>query len=236
MDELADVQLNVALVSDDPNTWFVPIGLVRAWDADQTLDADKAFFHWWEELHTNDQRIHEEFGSKRRALLKQLVQEYDAINVDYRDTIDDQRKLREVVVSMVQLNLTTEQVSKILYVPRTKVIRIIAWNQSGGENTHVAARMTAEDLLRNGARCTDAARTVGLPEWVVRRWGVTLGIPVRENGFGMAPRERALELHDQGMKAADITSTLHVEFPNIPVKQVTVYKWINRRKHEREGR
>lgn len=236
MDELADVQLNVALVSDDPSTWNVPVRLVQAWDANQSLNAEEAFFSWWEDLHGNDQRIHEEFGTDRRSILKELVQEYDALSADYTDTLDDQREIRKVVVRMVQLDLTTEQVSKILYVPRTKVIRMIAWNRSDDDNTEITARMTAEDMLRNGARYTDTARLVGLPEWVVRRWGTTLNIPAREGGFGMAPRERGLQLHDEGMKVAQIVEALHKEFPDIPVKRVTVYKWINRRKHEREGR
>ena len=236
MDELQDVKLDVSLVSDDPSTWIVPARLVQTWDANQTLNVEEAFFQWWEDIHGNDQRIHEEFGSERRALLKELVQEYDAINADYTDTLDDQRELRKVVVRMVQLDLTTEQVSKILYVPRTKVIRMIAWNRSSEDGIEVTARMVAEDMLRSGSRYTDTARHVGLPEWVVRRWGTTLNIPAREGGFGMAPRERGLQLYDEGMKVAQIVETLQAEFPEIPVKRVTVYKWINRRKHEREGR
>lgn len=236
MDELEDVQLNVALVLDDPSTWIVPVRLVQSWDANQSLSAEEAFFTWWEDLHGNDQRIHEEFGAERRELLKHLIQEYDSLSANFMDTLEDQREIRSIVVSMVQLNLTTKQVANILYVPRTKVIRMIAWNRSRGDDTEVAARMTAEDMLRNGARYTDTARCVGLPEWVVRRWGNTLNIPANESGFGMAPRERALNLSDQGMKVAQIVETLNVEFPDIPVKRVTVYKWINRRKHEREGR
>lgn len=236
MDELEDVQLNVALVSDDPSTWVVPARVVHTWDANQSLSAEEAFFTWWEDLHGNDQRIHEEFGSKRRELLKNLMQEYDGLNSCYMDTIEDQQSMRSIIVGMVQLDLTTTQVANILYVPRSKVIRMIAWNRSREDDIEVAARMMAEDMLRNGSRYTDTARCVGLPEWVVRRWGVTLNIPVQENGFGMAPRERALELHDQGMKVAQIVETLNTDFPDIPVKRVTVYKWINRRKHEREGK
>lgn len=236
MGELDDVQLDVALVSDDPNTWIVPTSLVAAWDAHQALSADQALFEWWENLHVNDQRIHEAYGSERRAALKELVQEYDAIRADYRDTLDDQRELRRVVVRMIQMDLTTEQVAKILCVPRVNVVRMVAWNSAETQPDEADTRIVAEDMLRAGSRYSEVSRAVGLPEWVVRRWGVTLGIPPREGGLGMAPRNRALELHDQGHNAKRIVEILQQEFPHIEVKRMTVYKWINRRKHEEAGK
>lgn len=235
MSELEDVRLDVALVSNDHATWIVPPRLLHDWDEDQSLNAQQAFFHWWENLHDNDQRIHEEFGAERRAELADLVQQYDALSDNFTDTLDEQREIRTVVLRMVQLDLTTEQVSNILYVPRTKVIRLISWNREN-KDVEVAARMVAEEMLRDGKRYTEVAAFVDLPEWIVRRWGNTLNIPAREGGFGMAPRERGLELHDQGLKVAKIVEILRSEFPSIPVKKMTVHKWINRRKHEREGK
>lgn len=235
MDSLDDVQLDVALVSDEPNTWIVPSSLVRAWDANHELNAEEAFFGWWEHLRFTEQRIHETFGPTRSAELKDLLVQYDSLRHggdDYRDIPDEQRELRRVVVRMVRMDLTTEQVAKILCVSRETVVHTIAWNRP--KTKHEAhTRIAAEDLLRAGKRYADVSREVGIPEWVVRRWGATLGIPAREGGFGQAPRERALALHDEGVKVAGIVEILNAEFPDVAVKRMTVYKWINRRKHQK---
>lgn len=228
-EDLDDVQLDVALITDNTDVWAIPSKLAYTWRENPSWSAEQAVLTWWSDLHEADNRIHEEFGPERRAILKDLLIEFDAFWADYRNTALDQQALRRIIVKMIRNGLTTAQVGDLIGSTRAQVVRTILPNVPM-DDCAVAARMRAEDMLRTGRPYPQIADSTGLAKHQITKWAKTLQIAAPEPGLGKAPKQKAYELYDAGFKVRDIVDQLNKHFPDKEFKPMTVYQWINRRK------
>lgn len=228
-DELSDIILEGrALVSGDPKTWKIPKTLANQFgEADET-SANDSVRTWWANMRRDEDALFERLGGEKRAELIALVIEFDGLWLNYMHTLSEQRSLRNCIVGMLRHGLNVGEVAELCRTGKHHIVRALVITRDV-TNDEVFQRIEAEELLRKGLLQKDVAVKVGLSKDQINSWAKTLGI----ESAAMAPiavRERALELHDDGMVANDIVVALRTEYPAVTIKPMTVYKWISRRK------
>lgn len=212
--DLDDVSLDgLTTVSDSPTEWHLPGSLENADD----------LFDWWSDLVAADDAAHAAGMTKQTretliwlaAMYEQLTAEQESLD-DHLDAFPQKAKLRSVVRHICKLGLTTNQTAMLLNITQHGVVRALYCNVTLNEQG-VAARVAAEQALRDGVTATDAARKVGLSPDQVVGLAKMLGIErVKDTGNPLEIRQAALDMRRGGATNIQISATLAEQGFTVP--------------------